>query len=57
MSKIVAIRTKVMRFTPQKECPMMIKSLLVVYFEIIFHVAEVIGHGMGITVGSEPPLL
>ena len=35
----------------------MIKSLLVVYFEIICHVAEVIGHGMGITVGSEPPLL
>ena len=62
MSKIVAIRTKVMRFTPQKECPMMIKSLLVVYFKIIFHVAEVIWHGMGwhgmgITVGSEPPLL
>ena len=62
MSKIVAIRTKVMRFTPQKECPMMIKSLLVVCFKIIFHVAEVIWHGMGwhgmgITVGSEPPLL
>ena len=40
----------------------MIKSLSVVYCDILFHVAEVIGHGrgwhgMGITVGSEPPLL
>ena len=31
---IVAIRTKVMTFTPQKKCPMMIKSLSVAYCNI-----------------------
>ena len=44
---LVAIRTKVMRFTPQKECPVMIKSLSAVFSNMIFHVAEVIGNRMG----------